>query len=71
MTHLVPWQHPRKYHIYPAFRCFGYSPNESDNATVNRRTEIWLLEAAKDDASTMVTQVEDLQVVHEPTSTMT
>ena len=46
----------------PAFRCFSYlnvTLAESGNAMLNHCTQLWLLEAAKDDTSTMVTQINE------------
>ena len=46
--------------MLPAFRCFGYSNitlAKSGNATIKHHTQLWLLGAAQDDMSTMLTQI--------------
>ena len=56
----VTWWDARKSHMFPAFRCFGYSNvtlAESGNAMLKCHTQLWLLEAAQDDTSTMLTKI--------------
>ena len=46
--------------MFPAFRCFGYlnvTLAESGNSTLKHCMQLWLLEAAWDDTSTMLTQI--------------
>ena len=54
----------RKYHLFPAFRRFGYSGvtiAESGWAKVKRSGQLWLLDAARDDISTMIIQCSDIE----------
>ena len=60
----------RKYHVFPAFRRFGYTGvtlAESGNAQIKRSTSLWLLDAAKDDTTTMIIQCANLQKYKEQT----
>ena len=53
----------RKYHLFPAFRRFGYSGvtmAESGWAKVKRSVQLWLLDAARDDISTIIIQCSDI-----------
>ena len=62
ISQLVTWWDAREYHIFPAFRCFGYSNvtlAESSNAMFKCHTQLWLLEAAQDNTSTMLTQINE------------
>ena len=46
--------------MFPAFRDFGYSNvtlAESGNSILKHCMQLWLLEAACDDTSTMLTQI--------------
>ena len=46
--------------MFPAFRHFGYSNvtlAESGNSVLKLCMQLWLLEAAHDDTSTMLTQI--------------
>ena len=64
ITSWINWWDARKYHIFPAFRCLGYSNvtlAESGNSTLKRCTQLWLLEAACDDTSTMLTQIHEVK----------
>ena len=64
ITSWINWWDARKYHIFPAFRWLGYSNvtlAESGNSTLKRCTQLWLLEAAHDDTSTMITQIHELE----------
>ena len=48
--------------MFPAFRHLGYSNitlAKSGNAMLKHCTQIWLLEAAQDDTSTMLTQINE------------
>ena len=56
----LTWWDARKYHMFPAFRLFGYSNltlAENGNYLLKCCTRLWLLEAAHDDTSTMLTQI--------------
>ena len=60
----LDWWDARKYHVFPAFRRFGYTGvtlAESGNAQIKRSTSLWLLDAAKDDTTTMIIQCANLQ----------
>ena len=60
----------RKYHLFPAFRRFGYSGvtlAESGWAKVKRSGQLWLLDAARDDISTMIIQCSDIKKYNEQT----
>ena len=60
----------RKYHLFPAFRRFGYSGvtmAESGWAKVKRTGQLWLLEAARDDLTTMIIQCSDIKKYNEQT----
>ena len=60
----------RKYHVFPAFRRFGYTGvtlAESGNAQIKRSTSLWLLDATKDDTTTMIIQCANLQKYKEQT----
>ena len=49
----------RKYHIFPALRCFGYSNvtlAKSGNSMLKHCMQLWILEAAHNDTSTMLTE---------------
>lgn len=71
IRHWVDWWDARKYHVFPAFRRFGYSRvtlAESGHAMSRRTNQLWLLDAARDDTNSMVIQVEDLKAFLEQTS---
>ena len=54
----------RKYHLFPAFRRFRYSGvtlAESGWAKIKRSGQLWLLDAARDDISTMIVQCSDIK----------
>ena len=56
----INWWDARKYHMFPTFRHLGYSNvtlAESGNSTLKQCMQLWLLEAAHDDTSTMLTQI--------------
>ena len=58
----IRWWHARKYHVFPAFRRFGYcnvTLAESGNSQSKRPDRLWLLDAARDDVRSMVIQVEE------------
>ena len=58
----VTWWNARQYHMFPAFRCLGYvnvTLAESGNSTLKELTQLWLLEAAQDNTSTMLTQIHE------------
>ena len=58
----INWWDARKYHMFPAFRWLGYSNvtlAESGNSTLKWHMQLWLLEAAHDDTSTMLTQIHE------------
>ena len=58
----ITWWDARKYHVLPAFRCFGHSNvtlAKSGNAILMGHTQLWLLEAAPDDTSTIFTQINE------------
>ena len=60
ITQWITWWDARKYHTFPAFRHFGYSNvtlAESGNSMLKCCMQLWLLEAAHDDTSTMLTQI--------------
>ena len=60
----------RKYHLFPAFRRFGYSGvtmAESGWAKVKRSGQLWLLDAARDDIYTMIIQCSDIAKYREQT----
>ena len=64
ITSCINWWDARKYHMFPAFRCFGYSNvtlDESGNWTLKHCTQLWLLEAAHNDTSTMLTQIHEFK----------
>ena len=59
---LTSWD-AMKYHMFTAFRCFGYlniTLGESGNAMLKHCTQLWLLEAVWDATSTMITQIHEL-----------
>ena len=50
--------------FFPTFRGLGYSNvtlADSGNSTLKRHTQLWLLEAACDDTSTMLTQIHEVK----------
>ena len=50
--------------MFPAFKCFGYSNvtlAESGNSMLKCHMQLWLLEAAHDDTSTMLTQIHEFK----------
>ena len=54
------WWDARKYHLFPAFRHFGYltvTLVESSNSTLKCYMQLCLLEAAHNGTSTMLTQI--------------
>ena len=56
--------------VFPAFRRFGYTGvtlAESGNAQIKRSTSLCLLDAAKDDTTTMIIQCANLQKYKEQT----
>ena len=56
---LTRWD-ARKHHKFPGFRCFGYlnvTLAKSGNSTLKHCMQLWLLEAAQDDTSTMLIQI--------------
>ena len=58
----VTWCDARKYDMFPGFRHFGYSNvtlAESGNAMLKHHTQLWHLEAAWDDMSTMLIQINE------------
>ena len=60
----INWWDARKYHMFPAFRWLGYSNvilTESGNCTLKWCMQLWLLEAAHDDTSTMLTQIHEFK----------
>ena len=62
ISQCVIWWDTRKYHMFPAFRPFSYSNiilAKSGNAVLECHTQLWLLEAAQDDTSTMLTQINE------------
>ena len=64
ITSWINWWDARKYHIFPAFRglgCSNVTLAESGNSTLKRCTQLWFLEAAYDDMSTMITQIHELE----------
>ena len=64
ITSWINWWDARKYHIFPAFRCLGYSNvtlAESGKSTLKWCTQLWLLEAACDDTSTMLAQIHEVK----------
>ena len=64
ITLWINWWDARKYHIFPAFRWLGYSNvtlAESGNSTLKWCTQLWLLEAACNDTSTMLTQIHEVR----------
>ena len=64
----LEWYYARKYHLFPAFRRFNYSGvtlAESGNAQIKRSTKLWLLDAAKDDTTTMIIQCSNLRLYNE------
>ena len=64
ITSWINWWDARKYHIFPAFRWLGYSNvtlAKSGNSTLRWRTQLWLLEAAHNDTSTMLTQIHEVK----------
>ena len=65
ITSWINWWDARKYHTVPAFRRLGYSNvtlAESGNSTLKWHTQLWLLEAACDDTSTMLTQIHEVKL---------
>ena len=60
----INWWDATKYHMFPAFRCFVYSNvtlAESGNSTLKWHMQLWLLEAALNDTSTMLTQINEFK----------
>ena len=60
----INWWHARKYHMFPAFRWLGYSNvtlTESGNSTLKWHMQLWILEAAHYDTSTMLTQIHEFK----------
>ena len=58
----LTWWDTKNYHMFPAFRCFGYSKvtlAKSGNSMLKYHMQLWLLEAACDDTSTMLTQIHE------------
>ena len=58
----ITWWDARKYHMLPAFRCFGYSNitlAKSGRTSLKCHTKLWLLAPAWDDMSTMLTQMNE------------
>ena len=58
------WWDARKYHMFPAFRHFGYSIvtlAESGNSMLKHHMQLWLLEAACDLTSTILTQIHEFK----------
>ena len=52
--------------MFLAFRCLGYlnvTLAESGNSTLKRHMQLWLLEAACDETSTMLTQIHEFKSV--------
>ena len=64
ITQWLTWRDARKYHMFPALRCFGYSnvtSAESGNSMLKCCMQLWLLEAAHDDTSTVLTQIQEFE----------
>ena len=64
ITGWLLWWDVRWYHIFLAFRWFGYSNitlAESSNARLKCWTQLWLLEVMWDDTAFMLTQIEELK----------
>ena len=64
ITSWINWWDARKYHIFPVFRHLGYSNvtlAKSGYSTLKWCTQLWLLEAARDDTSTMLTQIHEVK----------
>ena len=64
----LDWYYARKYHLFPTFRRFNYSGvtlAECGNAQIKRSTKLWLLDAAKDDTTTMIIQCSNLRLYNE------
>ena len=60
----LTWWDARKYHMFPPFRYFGNSNvtlAESGNSMLKCQTQLWLLETAHDDTSTMLTQIHEFK----------
>ena len=58
----LTWWDARKYHMFPVFRCHSYlnvTLAESSNLTLKCHMQLWLLEAALNDTSTVLTQVHE------------
>ena len=58
----LTWWDARKYHLFPVFRCFGYSNvtlAKSGHSMLKFRMQLWLLEASWDDTSRMLTQIHE------------
>ena len=58
----LTWWDARKYDMFPAFRHFGYSNItlvESVNSMLKCHMQLWLLETAHGDTSTMLTQIHE------------
>ena len=56
----LAWWDAMRYHMFPAFKCFGYSTiilAKSGNAMLKHQTQLWLLEAAQDDTYSMLTYI--------------
>ena len=65
----INWVDARKYHIFSTLRQLSYSNvtlAESGYSTLKRCTQLWLLEAAHDDTSTVLTQIHELEVIPDP-----
>ena len=64
ITSWINWWDASKYHIFPAFRCLGYSNvtlAESGNSILKWCTQLWLQEAVHNDTSTMLTQIHEVK----------
>ena len=58
----IQWWDVRKYHIFAPFRRYGYTRSnlaEVGNSMCKRRNQLYITEAAKDDTTSMLCQVED------------
>ena len=58
----LTWWYAKKYQMFPAFRSFGYlnvTLAESGDSMLKHCMQLWLLEAACDDTSTMLTQIHE------------
>ena len=64
IKNILDFYDARKYHLFPAFRRFGYSGvtlAESGWTKIKRSGQLWLLDAARDDISTMIVQCSDIK----------